>query len=83
MSSNISINKEIENYINSHSLKLNKIQKEIILYNESLGKIKRMQIAISQCHFLHLLIKITKIKKNIRNWYIYWLKHSINVTSFT
>ena len=39
MSSNISINKEIENYINNHSLKLNKIQKEIILYNESLGQI--------------------------------------------
>ena len=63
MSSNISINKEIENYINNHSLKLNKIQKEIILYNESLGQIKRMQIAISQCHFLHLIIKISKIKK--------------------
>ena len=63
MSSNISINKEIENYINNHSLKLNKIQKEIILYNESLGQSKRMQIAISQCHFLHLIIKISKIKK--------------------
>ena len=63
MSSNISINKEIENYINNHSLKLNKIQKEIILYNERLGKIKRMQIAISQCHFLHLIVKIAKIKK--------------------
>ena len=63
MSSNISINKEIENYINNHSLKLNKIQKEIILYNESLGQIKRMQIAISQCHFLHLIIKTSNIKK--------------------
>ena len=40
MSSNISINKEIEEYINSHSLKLNSVQKEIILYNEGLGKIK-------------------------------------------
>jgi len=63
MSSNIIINKEIEEYINNHSLKLNPIQKEIILYNEGLGKIKRMQIAISQCHFLHLIIKISKIKK--------------------
>jgi len=63
MSSNIIINKEIEEYINNHSLKLNPIQKEIILYNESLGKIKRMQIAVSQCHFLHLIIKISKIKK--------------------
>jgi len=63
MSSNIIINKEIEEYINNHSLKLNPIQKEIILYNKSLGKIKRMQIAVSQCHFLHLIIKISKIKK--------------------
>ena len=63
MSSNISINNEIEEYINNHSLKLNSVQKEIILYNERLGKIKRMQIAVSQCHFLHLIIKISKIKK--------------------
>ena len=63
MSSNIIINKEIEEYINNHSLKLNPIQKEIILHNEVLGEIKRMQIAVSQCHFLHLLIKISKIKK--------------------
>ena len=63
MSSNISINNEIEEYINNHSLKLNSVQKEIISYNEGLGKIKRMQIAVSQCHFLHLIIKISKIKK--------------------
>ena len=63
MSSNLSINKEIEEYINNHSLKLNPIQKEIILYNEGLGKIKRMQIAVSQCHFLYLIIKTSKIKK--------------------
>ena len=63
MGSNLSVNKEIEEYINSHSLKLNPIQKEIISYNESLGDIKRMQISISQCHFLHLLIKTSKIKK--------------------
>jgi len=63
MGSNIIINKEIEKYINDHSLKLNSIQEEIILYNEGLGKIKKMQIAVSQCHFLHLIIKISKIKK--------------------
>ena len=63
MGSNLGINKEIEEYINNHSLKLNSIQKEIISYNESLGDIKRMQISISQCHFLHLLIKTSKIKK--------------------
>ena len=63
MGSNLSLNSKIEEYINNHSLKLNSIQKEIILYNESLGEIKRMQISISQCHFLHLLIKTSKIKK--------------------
>ena len=61
MGSNLEITKEIENYINNHSLELNSIQKEIILYNDSLGDIKRMQIAISQCHFLHLIIKTSKI----------------------
>ena len=63
MGSNLSVNKEIEEYINNHSLKLNLIQKQIISYNESLGNIKRMQISVSQCHFLHLLIKTSKIKK--------------------
>jgi len=63
MGSNLSVDKEIEEYINNNSLKLNPIQKEIISYNESLGDIKRMQISISQCHFLHLLVKTSKIKK--------------------
>ena len=63
MGSNITINKAIEEYINNHSIELNPIQKEIILYNENLGNIKRMQIAVSQCHFLHLIIKTSKIKK--------------------
>ena len=63
MGSNLVINKEIEKYINDHSLQLNPIQKEIILHNEKLGDIKRMQIALSQCHFLHLIIKISNTKK--------------------
>ena len=63
MGSNIVITKEIENYINNHSLELSSIQKEIISYNNSLGDIKRMQISISQCHFLHLIIKTSNIKK--------------------
>ena len=63
MGSNLTINKEIEEYINNHSIELNPIQKEIISYNETLGDIKRMQIAVSQCHFLHLIIKTSKIKK--------------------
>ncbi len=63
MGSNLSINKEIEEYINNNSVKLHPVQKEIISHNEELGDIKRMQISISQCHFLHLLIKSSKIKK--------------------
>ena len=63
MGSNLVITKEIENYISKHSLELTTVQKEIISYNNSLGDIKRMQISISQCHFLHLIIKIANIKK--------------------
>jgi len=63
MGSNLTINKSIEEYINNNSIELNPIQKEIISYNENLGDIKRMQIAVSQCHFLHLIIKTSKIKK--------------------
>ena len=63
MGSNLTINKAIEEYINNHSIELNPIQKEIISYNKTLGDIKRMQIAVSQCHFLHLIIKTSKIKK--------------------
>ena len=62
MGSNISINKEIEKYINNHSLELNETQKEVISYNDRLGYIKRNQIAVTQCHFLHLIIKISNIK---------------------
>ncbi len=63
MGSNLALTKEIENYISNHSLELTTVQKEIISYNNSLGDIKRMQISISQCHFLHLIIKIANIKK--------------------
>jgi len=63
MGSNLTVNKEIEEYINNNSIKLHPVQKEIITHNEGLGDIKRMQISISQCHFLHLLIKSSKIKK--------------------
>jgi len=63
MGSNLTVNKKIEEYINNNSIKLHPVQKEIIAHNEGLGEIKRMQISISQCHFLHLLIKSSKIKK--------------------
>ena len=63
MGSNLLITKEIENYINNNSLQLTEIQKEIISHNNDLGDIKRMQISISQCHFLHLIVKISNAKK--------------------
>ena len=63
MSKNLEINLKLEKYIEELSFNLHPIQQEIIKYNESLGDIKRMQISVSQCHFLHLIIKITKIKK--------------------
>ncbi len=62
MGSNLNLNYQIEDYINSHSIKLHPVQYEIIKYNETLGEIKKMQISISQCHFLHLIVKIIKPK---------------------
>ena len=63
MGSDLKITKHIQEYILKHGLKLNPVQKEIINYNLKLGDIKRMQISISQCQFLHLIIKVSKIKK--------------------
>ena len=57
MGKNIEISEKIEKYINNFSFKLSPVQKEIIDYNNTLGNEKRMQVAISQCHFLHLIIK--------------------------
>tara|TARA_Y100001970_G_scaffold231061_1_gene287126 strand:+ start:943 stop:1593 length:651 start_codon:yes stop_codon:yes gene_type:complete len=62
MGENIEITDKIEKYINNLSLKLNPVQQEIIAYNNTLGHEKRMQVAISQCHFLYLIIKISNIK---------------------
>jgi caffeoyl-CoA O-methyltransferase len=58
----IRITEKLEKYINNFSLKLNPIQQEIIDYNNTLGDVKRMQVAISQCHFLHIIIKTSNIK---------------------
>ena len=63
MGSDLNITKELQEYILSHGFNLHPVQKEIIDYNTSLGDIKRMQISISQSQFLHLIIKISDIKK--------------------
>ena len=62
MGKNLEITEKLEKYINNFSLKLNPIQQEIIDYNNTLGNEKRMQVATSQCHFLHLIIKTSNIK---------------------
>ena len=63
MGSDLNITKHLQDYILKNGLKLHPIQKEIIDYNLLLGDSKRMQISISQCQFLHLIIKVSKIKK--------------------
>ena len=62
MGKNLEINSELEKYIEDLSYNLHPIQQEIIKYNDSLGDIRRMQISVSQCHFLHLITRVSKIK---------------------
>jgi predicted O-methyltransferase YrrM len=62
MGKNLEITSILEKYIENFSQSLHPIQREIISYNETLGDIKRMQISVSQCHFLHLMIKISNAK---------------------
>ena len=63
MGRDLDINSKIQNYIQDLSKELHPVQSEIISYNKSLGDIKRMQIAVSQCHFLELITKISNAKK--------------------
>ena len=62
MGANLDITEKLQNYINDFGLKLNPVQQEIINYNKTLGEIKKMQVDPTQCHFLHLIIKISNIK---------------------
>ena len=63
MSKDLQINDKLQKYIKELSAPLHPVQNEIISYNESLGDIKKMQIAVSQCHFLELITKISKANK--------------------
>ena len=63
MGRNLEITDKLQTYIDNFSQSLHPTQQEIISYNNTLGDIKRMQIDPSQCHFLHLIIKISNIKK--------------------
>ena len=62
MGKNLEITEKLQRYIDIYGLTLHPVQLEIINYNNSLGDIKRMQVDPSQCHFLHLIIKISNIK---------------------
>jgi predicted O-methyltransferase YrrM len=62
MGANLDITEKLQNYINDFGLNLHPVQHEIINYNKTLGDLKRMQIDPTQCHFLHLIIKISNIK---------------------
>ena len=62
----LEITEKLKKYIDNFSLKLNPIQQEIIDHNNTLGDVKRMQVATSQCHFLHLIIKTSNIKNALQ-----------------
>jgi len=62
MGRSLEITEKLQKYIDTFSLKLNPIQQEIIDHNNKLGEVKRMQLSVSQCHFLHLIIKTSNIK---------------------
>ena len=62
MGKNLEITEKLQKYIDNFSLKLNPIQHEIINHNNTLGEVKKMQVATSQCHFLHLIIKASNAK---------------------
>ena len=73
MGVNLYITDKLQNYINEFGLELNPIQQEIIRYNKTLGDIKKMQIDTTQCHFLHLIIKISNIKNVLEIGTFTWL----------
>jgi len=63
MGKDIEITDKIKKYIENFSKELHPVQREIIEFNEKLGEIKKMQIAVSQCYFLELITKISMTKK--------------------
>ena len=63
MIKNLKINKSLEQYISKNSYDLHPVQKEIIKYNEKLGRIKKMQISVTQGYFFQFFIKTSNIKK--------------------
>ena len=62
MIKSLKINKILEQYISKNSYDLHPVQKEIIKYNEKLGRIKKMQISVTQGYFFQFFIKTSNIK---------------------
>jgi len=62
VSKNITIDESLEKYITDNSYNLHPIQKQIINDNKKLGKLKIMQISITQGYFLQLIIKLNNVK---------------------
>ena len=62
MIKNLNINENLEKYIRENSYDLHPVQKDIIEYNNSLGKQKKMQISVTQSYFFQFLIKTNSIK---------------------
>ena len=63
MGKDLEISDKLKKYIENLSKELHPVQKDIISYNDTLGEVKKMQIAVSQCYFLELITKISKAKK--------------------
>ena len=63
MGKDLGISDKVKSYIENLSKELHPVQKQIIEYNENLGEIKKMQIAVTQCHFLEFITKISKAKR--------------------
>ena len=63
MGKDFGISDKVKSYIENLSKELHPVQKQIIAYNENLGEIKKMQIAVTQCHFLEFITKISKAKR--------------------
>ena len=62
MSKNITIDESLEKYISDNSYDLHPIQKQIMNDNKKLGKLKIMQISMTQGYFLQLIIKLNNVK---------------------
>ena len=62
MIKNLKIDKNLEKYIRENSYDLHPVQKNIIEYNNSLGKQKKMQTSVTQSYFFQFLIKTNNIK---------------------